>query len=240
MLTLMRCVHRPLAQRAMGAPPQRAAGQPTQAAPAHAQALKSARRGAAADALTTGLPAEELLAERLASIDPQVLQALQQHLSGQALAHGNSSLHRPDSRTAEDAEDRRQRSCDDESSTEGSTMGASPAGMQSGGGNTTEGSIGAASRQTWNAAAAKGGGALAGVRGEGDGGFEQFEPGSEAVGGDAPRALPVSAVAMGLAPERSGEGTPCGSDIAEDALLEEEVAHMAQRFFQQQQPPPNS
>ena len=63
--------------------------------------------------------------------------------------------------------------------------------------------------------------------------------GSEADGGVAnASALPVSAVAMGLAPERSGEGTPSGADIAMDALAEEEVAHMAQRFFEQQQLPP--
>ena len=237
-------MHRPLAQRAMGVPPQAAAGQAHQAAPAHAQAPKPTRRGAVADALINGLPTEELLAERLASIDPQLLQALQQHLSGQALTHSNSSLHRPSSRRAEDAEDQRQRSIGDKSSPRGSsgqgTVGASPAGMQSSGGTTTEGASRADSRQAWDATAAKGGGALAGVRGEREGGSERFVPGSEAVGGDASSALPVSAVAMGLAPERSGEGTLCGSDIAEDALLEEEVAHMAQRFFQQQQPPPSS
>ncbi|BDA48266.1 probable Sec-independent protein translocase protein TatB at N-terminal half [Coccomyxa sp. Obi] len=230
----------PLAQRAMGVPPMRAVGQaaaPNQATPAHAQPPKSTRRGAAADALT-----DELLAERLASIDPQLLQALQLHLSGQAPTHGRTPLHRPSSRTAEDADHERQWSSglsSAEGSTGRDTMGASSAAMQSSGGDTREGSR-AASRQARSAGAAEGGGALPAVRGEDDRGLDGFVPGTEAVGGNAARALPLSAVAMGLAPERSGEGTLCGSDIAEDALAEEEVAHMAQRFFQQQQPPPKS
>ncbi|CAL8465965.1 g5501 [Coccomyxa elongata] len=234
----------PLAQRAMGVPPQRAAGQgvvpdqaahaqaPNQAAPAHARPQKSAGRGAAANALT-----DELLAERLASIDPQLLQALQHHLSGQALTHGRAPLQRPSGRTAEDRMQASSGVSSAERNTGVGTMSAGSASMQSGGGTNSSGS-GAASM---HARAAEGGGALPGVHGEGGRGFEGFAPGSEAVGGNAPPALPVSAVAMGLAPERSGEGTPCGSDIAEDALAEEEVAHMAQRFFQQQQrQPPNS
>lgn len=126
------------------------------------------------------------------------------------------------------------------SSSEGSTGAGTTASMQSDRG-TNSSVTSAASRQAQSARATEGGGAVPGVRGKGDRGFESCVPGSETVGGNAPHALPVSAVAMGLAPERSGEGTPCGSDIAEDALAEEEVAHMAQRFFQQQQQhPPNS
>jgi hypothetical protein len=53
------------------------------------------------------------------------------------------------------------------------------------------------------------------------------------VGGssDGLQALPLSAVSLGLAPERSGEKTPTGADIALDALLEEDVAHKAKHFL---------
>ena len=42
--------------------------------------------------------------------------------------------------------------------------------------------------------------------------------------------LPISAVATGQAPARSGS-TPTGSDILLDALREEEVAAKAQQFL---------
>lgn len=68
---------------------------------------------------------------------------------------------------------------------------------------------------------------VGGRQGEGNAGLAQ---GSEAGGGEP---LPVSAVELGLAPGRGGEGTLSGADIAMDALAEEEVAHLAHRFFQQ-------
>lgn len=45
--------------------------------------------------------------------------------------------------------------------------------------------------------------------------------------------LPLSAVSLGLVPERSGDKTPTGADIALDALMEQEVAHSAQQFLKQ-------
>jgi hypothetical protein len=52
---------------------------------------------------------------------------------------------------------------------------------------------------------------------------------------DAPRhpaAIPISAVAAGLAPDRAG-GAIAGSEVALDALLEERVARQASEFFSQ-------
>lgn len=62
------------------------------------------------------------------------------------------------------------------------------------------------------------------VQGESGNSSEQLQP------------LPVSAVSLGLAPERSGGKTPTGADIALDALMEEEVAHSAQQFLKRTLP----
>eukprot|EP00887_Chlorella_sp_A99_P008291 scaffold12.g8291.t1 len=52
--------------------------------------------------------------------------------------------------------------------------------------------------------------------------------------GPHPAQIPVSAVAAGLAPDRSA-GMPSGSEVALDALMEELVARQALAFVQQQQ-----
>ena len=49
-----------------------------------------------------------------------------------------------------------------------------------------------------------------------------------------PSPLPVSAVATSAAPDRKGS-VPTGSDIAYDALMEEQVAHQAQAYLRSPQ-----
>ncbi|KAK9902249.1 hypothetical protein WJX75_009429 [Coccomyxa subellipsoidea] len=91
----------PLAQRALKLPQQLSGGQgsaPNQAAAA-AQIHSTLGRGPAASALDRLAAEEPALAQRLASIDPQLLQALQDHLAKGTLLGGTASLDRADSGT---------------------------------------------------------------------------------------------------------------------------------------------
>ncbi len=220
-----------MTQRALGLPQQQGGSQgsaPDQAA-ASAQIRSPLGRGAAAGALDRLAAEEPALAQRLASIDPQLLQALQDHLAKGTPLRQTASPDRMRSRndSAQSHEDGESRL----SELEGRLEGRKGEGVTGIGGFRGSEAKGRGDDLDGRDFSASGLGGVGGVL-----------PGSEADGGvDNLNALPVSAVAMGLAPERSGERTPSGADIAMDALAEEEVAHMAQRFFQQQQllqPPP--
>ncbi len=50
------------------------------------------------------------------------------------------------------------------------------------------------------------------------------------------QGLGISAVSLGIAPDRSGD-PPTGSDIALDALAEEEVAHSVRSLIEQHSGP---
>lgn len=63
--------------------------------------------------------------------------------------------------------------------------------------------------------------------------------GSNAQASNVPgQGMGISAVSLGKAPDRSRE-PPTGSDIALDALAEEEVAHAVRKILEQHSKPPD-